>query len=191
MPGLFPNPSAAPEAFKPGDQVKWYVNGKDISPYVGTVSEIVPAIHKVWVEWPVGGNQQHSPEDLIKIPPFVGVSTAEGESGYSSYDKAVSQADYGTMDQPTVIKLAKKIAAGEEGLTPEEFEIKKLASGVASKFASNVVDKIAVDVYSCIEKNMTDIQTYQAIYPQFKNACSDDFLRSAIEKIYSHCKKSE
>ena len=188
MPGLFPNPSAAPEAFKPGDQVKWYVNEREISPYVGKVTEIVPAIHKVWVEWPVGGNRQHSPEELIKVPSFVGIAPIQEESGYSNYDKAKSQEDYGTMSSktmPSVIKLAKKIAAEEEGLTVEEAAIKKLASDVATKFASNVVDKIAEDVTSCLKKDMTDIQTYQAIYPQYKNACSDTFLRSAIEKIYS------
>jgi hypothetical protein len=186
MPALFPN-AAAPENFKVGQQVRWYVGEKSISPYIGRIIEICPGISKIWVEWPVGGKQQHSPEDLIVVTPeSYGVSTIKGDEGtanYSSYDTTLSEEQYGKMS-PKVVKLAEKLAAKEVSIDPEEYKVSKMASGIANKFASEVVDKLSSDVLDCKTKGMSDIQTYQTLYPKYEKICSDNFMRSAITRIF-------
>ena len=179
MSGLYPNPSGGAETYKVGDQVKWFTSEKSISPYVGVVTEVCPGINKVWVDFPVGGNQQKDPTELILITPFVGTTPVDEESGYNSYDKTVSEENYGTL-QDKVKKMAKDMASKEAS----ELKMSKMASKVAGDFADKVVTKLASDVVSCLNKGMTDIQAYQNLYPQYENTCSDGFMRSAISKIY-------
>lgn len=180
MPGLYPNPSGGADSYKVGDQVKWFTSEKSISPYVGVVTEICPGINKVWVDFPLGGNQQKDPTELILITPFVGTTPVDEESGYSSYGKAVSNENYGTLREE-VKKMAKNMTAREAS----EKRISKMASKVAGSFADGVVSKLAGDVVSCINRGMTDIQAYQNLYPRYENTCSDGFMRSAISKIYN------
>jgi hypothetical protein len=179
MSGLYPNPSGGAETYKVGDQVKWFTSEKSISPYVGEVTEVCPGINKVWVDFPIGGNQQKDPSELILITPFVGTTPVAEESGYDSYDKTVSNENYGTV-QDKVKKMAKSMASKEA----YELKVSKMASKVAGNFAEKVVTKLAADVVSCLNKGMTDIQAYQNLYPQYENTCSDGFMRSAISKIY-------
>jgi hypothetical protein len=179
MPGLYPHPSGSAENYKVGDQVKWFTSEKSISPYVGTVTQVCPAINKVWVDFPIGGNQQKDPTELILITPFVGTSPVEEDTGYSSYDKTLSDEAYGTL-QDKVKKMANKIISKEAS----QGRISRMSSKVAGNFADTVVTKLAGDVISCIDRGMTDIQAYQTLYPSYENICSDSFMRSAISKIY-------
>jgi hypothetical protein len=175
MPGIFPNPSAAAENFKKGDQVKWYLPGKEPSSEIGVVSQICPGINKVWVEFPNGGNQQRDPSELLKVTPFMGQPAVTEDTGYSSYSKELSDKTYGTPGDKA-IKLAKKLVATEIKVS--------MAAKVASSFATGVVERLASDVSACVGKGMTDIQAYQSLYPQYENICSDSFMRTAIQKIY-------
>lgn len=184
MPGLYPHPSGSAENYKVGDQVKWFTSEKSISPYVGVVTQVCPGINKVWVDFPIGGNQQKDPTELILITPFVGTSPVEEDSGYSSYDKAISEENYGTL-QEKVKKMAKSLIAKDES---EDLR-SKMASRVASSFADTIVNRIAGDVVSCMGKGLTDIQAYQSLYPTYEKTCSDGFLRSAISKIYKELSK--
>jgi len=186
MAGLYPNPSGGADTYKVGDQVKWFTSEKSISPYVGVVTEVCPGINKVWVDFPIGGNQQKDPTELILITPFTGTTPVDEETGYSSYDKAVSNENYGTL-RDEVKKMAKDMAAKEAS----EKRISKMASSVANTFADSVVSKVAGDVISCISKGMSDIQAYQNLYPKYENICSDGFMRSAISKIYKAKSSSE
>jgi hypothetical protein len=179
MSGLYPNPSGSAENYIVGDQVKWFTSEKSISPYVGVVTQVSPAINKVWVDFPVGGNQQKDPTELILITPFVGTSPVNEDTGYSSYDKIISEKNYGTL-RDQVKKLAKDMVSKEAA----EERVSKMASDIAKNFADTVVSKIAGDVLSCIGKGMTDIQAYQNLYPTYEDICSDGFMRSAISKIY-------
>ena len=179
MPGLYPHPSGSAENYKVGDQVKWFTSEKSISPYVGVVTQVSPAINKVWVDFPIGGNQQKDPTELIMITPFVGTTPVVEDSGYSSYDKTISDENYGTL-QEKVKKMAKEIVAKDDS----EGRKVKMASRVAGTFADKIVTRIAGDVVSCIEKGLTDIQTYQSLYTTYEKTCSDGFLRSAVGKIY-------
>lgn len=108
MPGIFPNPSAAAENFSVGDQVRWFVNEREISPYIGVVTQICPSINKLWVEFPIGGNQQKDPTELILVTKFMGEAPIAEDTGYSSYDKAKSDETYGRIDKK-VIDLARKL----------------------------------------------------------------------------------
>jgi len=175
MPGIFPNPSAAAENFKPGDPVKWFVNEMEISPYIGKVTEICPGINKVWVEFPVGGNQQMDPMDLILIPPTAGLSTIEEESGYSSYDKDQSRKNFGDF-QSNMDKAVKK--------TVKKASRKMMASRIIEKFSSNVMSKLSSDICDCIEEGFTNAQTYQKLYGKYASQCSDEIIRSSVEDFF-------
>jgi len=181
MPGIYPNPSAAAESFKVGDQVKWFIPGKEASAEVGVVTQVCPGINKVWVEFQNGGNQQRDPSELLMVTPFTGQSPVTEDTGYSSYSKSISDKSYGTPGD-AVLKLAHKLVSKE---IPENVKLAGMATKVASSFASTVVDKLANDVVACVEKGMTDIQAYQSLYPQYENMCSDGFMRTAISKIYA------
>jgi hypothetical protein len=183
MPGIYPNPSACAENFKVGDQVRWFVSDKDISPYIGVVTQSCPAIQKVWVEFPVGGNQQKDPTELIMVTPFTGQATVSKDTGYSSYSKQLSDEAYGTLGE-TTMRMAQKMVAEKTKKASEDDRIMKMASRIASEFATKVVDRLASDVLACIEKKMTDIQAYQSVYPDYETICSDGFLRTAVSKIY-------
>jgi len=185
MPGLFPNPSAAPEVFNIGDPVRWYIDEKSVSPYVGRVVAVEPAIYKVWVEWPVGGKRQHSPEELILVPPQDGRPTVEGESGYTNYGIQESYEDFGKLESEKAKKLAKDIVSKVKKDTNKNTKIQKMASKIAGKFASDVVDKISTDIVECKDKGFNEVYTYQNIYKKYSNTCSDHFIRYAIEKIYN------
>lgn len=187
MPGIYPNPSAAAESYRVGDQVRWFVNEQAISPYVGVVTQICPSVNKVWVEFPVGGNQQKDPTELILVTPFAGRSPVTKDTGYSDHEKEISDKTYGTLREKTV-KLAQRIIAKEMGVAVEKIRISKMASKVAQSFAEGVVEKIAGDVLQCIDKKMTDAQAYQSLYPRYEKICSDGFMREAIRKIYGGVK---
>lgn len=183
MAGIYPHPSASATDYNVGDQVKWYVNEREISPYVGKVTEICPSVNKVWVEFPVGGNQQKDPAELILVTPFTGRSPVKKDTGYSSVEKEKSNEDYGTLREEAR-KLAHDIVQERMKRSSKNEEIKKMASEISYNFAEKVVDKLASDVISCVDKNMTDIQAYQHLYPKYENICSDGFMRTAIDKIY-------
>ncbi|MBD3261449.1 MAG: hypothetical protein GF334_07175 [Candidatus Altiarchaeales archaeon] len=189
MAGLYPNKGADAASFTPGDVVKYYINEREISPYTGRVSEVHPGIQKVDVEWQVGGNRRMDPTELIMVTPFQGTSPVTEDTGYSSYDKEVSKENYGTMRQHMKEK-AKKVAAQTAGVAEEMFGVRELAKKVASDFAGGVVDKLASDVLVGVERGLSDIQIYQALYPKYANICSDDFMRAAIQKIAAFSSQS-
>lgn len=179
MPGLFPNPSAAPEAFRPGDQVRWYVGDAHISPYVGVVVHIHPGIQKVDVDFPVGGVQRMSPEDLILVTRFTGETTSAPDGGdYSSYDKSVSDKDYGTLSQ-NLREMARSVASKKAS------EGKPMAKVIAERFAAEVVSSLAEDILECADKGMVDIEAYYRVYPKYASKCSDAFLRGAVRRVYA------
>lgn len=179
-----PNKSAVATNFKVGDAVKWVISETQISPYVGVVSEICPGINKVWVEMPVGGNQQFDPVDLILVPREQGIPLVQRNTGYSSYDKERSHQDFGTFDNPKVIKLAEEVLAKRLNMDVGTYRLSKMASDIAQKYATDFIDKIASDIVSCKSNGKTDIQAYQDIYKKYAFKCSDGFIKSAIQKIY-------
>jgi len=71
-----------PMNFKTGDTVRKFYNGRDLTPYVGTVVRIDTACNKVDVNWPMGAARE-APEELVRestelVPPyFYGNVTSE------------------------------------------------------------------------------------------------------------------
>lgn len=183
MSGIFPH-SVGAKDFDVGQQVRWYSNEKEKSPYIGVVTEIAPSSNKVYVEWPVGGNQQMDPTDLMIVTPESdGVSPIKSETGYSSYEKEKSKKQRGKFS-PKVLKLAERIAASSQDLSPEEYRTKKMASYIAGRFSNTVVKKLAADIVNCKKYGMSDIESYQSLYSDYQNKCSDHFLRSAISTVF-------
>lgn len=190
MPGIYPNPSAAAENFHVGDQVRWFVNEREISPYIGRVTEISGPANKVWVDFPIGGNQQKDPTELILVTPFQGASQVTEESGYNSYEKQISNRNYGTLRDRSV-KLADSIVKKELGEGRKNSRVQKMASKVARDFATDVVEKFSKDVLANFKAGHSDIQAYQRLYPHYERICSDDFMRTAIGIIYKEAAGAE
>jgi hypothetical protein len=192
--GLFPNPSASAEGFNPGDVVKWMISDNHVSPYNGVVTRVEPAIQKVWVEFTVGGNQQRSPEELILVTKFTDAPVVDRDSGYSSIarnktkDVFVKEA---TFDDPMVKKLAQQLVAKSASDSSKQEKVAAMAARVAQDFAAGVVDKISSDVLVCHSKGLSDVATYQSIFPKYEKICSDSFMRSAIASLYKRMNAKE
>lgn len=165
--------------FKVGDHVKWFVSEKYISPYIGVVTHVCPKTNKIWVEFPVGGNQQRDPSELIHVQRAQGRSPVNEDTGYDSYEKIVSEINRGSI-RDKLIKVDK-----DNDKDNDKAKIKKMASKVAYNFADKIVTKIASDIIECINDNKTTIQAYQYIYPLYNKVCSDNFIRYAIFKVYN------
>lgn len=180
METLPPNKSALATNFKVGDQVKWMLSQDDISPYVGRVSDVCPGINKLWVEFPVGGNQQMDPSELILVPPEQGISPVQFSTGYSNYDKAISNRDYGTLSDPKVVKLAQTLIS--RGQTQEE-KVRKMASEVAKKYSSEVVENICDDILDGFKNGYNEVSVYDSLYKKYAGNCPDGFLRHAVSRI--------
>lgn len=187
MQPLPPNKSALATNFKVGDPVRWMISQTQISPYVGKVSEVCPSINKLWVEMPVGGNQQFAPEELLLVPPEQGISPVQHSTGYSSYDKEISHRDYGTLSDPKVVKLAESLVAKSANMKSDTYRVAKMASKIAGDFATDVVENLSADILDCFGRGMNDISTYQAMYQKYGSKCSDGFLRHAVTKIAETC----
>lgn len=111
MAPLFPAAVAA-EDFQIGQLVRWYVSERQLSPYVGKVVSINPAIQKVDVVFPIGGRQQRAPEELIPVTMFADFSSnvspsSAGSNFYTSYQDD-QNVDYSVKG---VSGLYKKVAS--------------------------------------------------------------------------------
>lgn len=189
MSGLYPHPSASAEGFKKGDQVRWFVNEKSISPYVGIVTDVCPGINKVWVEFPIGGNQQKDPTELILVTPFMGKSPVTEDTGYSDYSKEKEKSEAETDDRSDmfrkcVSKLASWLSEERVSKVDDMDHHRRMASNVILKFSSDTVEKLAADISECACKGMTDVQAYASVYPRYESRCSDGFIRTAVSSIY-------
>lgn len=168
MPALFPMMSAA-ENFRPGDTVRKFVTEWNMTPYVGTVTHIVPAACKVWVQWPTE-NASESPETLIRVNPMIaGMPTALTDMGYSSYEKTRSEKMYGKSPL-----CPRRITASE-----------KMAIRIAYDFSVNTIGKLVDDICDHHKNGLTDIQAYDRIWKKFGHICPDHTIKMAIEKVYT------
>lgn len=164
MPALFPS-TVAPEVFKPGDHVRKFVSDQNVSPYSGVVTHVVPSTYKVWVEWPLG-SQQEDPAYLVKVGPLEGLPVTVRDTGYSSYEKSLSEKFRGSIPKRVM-------------------STNKMAIRVAHTFATGVVDKLVDGIVACHDKGLSDLQTYNRVFEKFSDICSDHIIRASIKKIYS------
>ena len=164
MPALYPS-MVAPEFYAVGDTVRKFISDQSVTPFLGTVTHIVPTTYKVWVQWPTGHTQE-SPEELIKVNPAIsGMPTAIRDMGYDSYEKGISEKFRGVSP--------KKMQASD-----------KMAIRIAHTFASTVVDRLVDAIVDAKDQGLSDIKAYNQIYTKFSSICSDYIIRSSVQKIY-------
>jgi hypothetical protein len=163
MPALYPV-TVAPEDFKVGDCVKRWISDRATTSYSGIVTNICPSIYKVDVQWPMG-NVREDPEFLVRVNPIFGLPSVKMDSGYSSYDKGVSEKFFGKIPSR---------------LMPSD----KMYIRVAHTFATEIIGNLVDEVSSCVKQGMTDLQTYNKVYGKFGSICSDHILKSTIKKFY-------
>jgi len=167
MPALYPMMSAATD-FRPGDVVRKFVTEWNMTPYVGTVSHIVPATQKVWVQWPTE-NASESPETLIRVNPMVaGLPTAMTDMGYSSYEKTRSEKLFGRAPL-----RPRRVTASE-----------KMAIRVAYDFSVNVIGKLVDDICDLKSAGLSDVQTYNRVWDKYGHICPDHQIKMSIERVY-------
>lgn len=188
MPALYPN-TVAPEDFSIGDEVKKFVTGNQFSPYTGIVTHVVPSTYKVWVKWAVGDTTQEDPEYLLKVPPFQPRSpVSTNPSGYSSYEKELSEKFFGTV-RPRVLNAARKLASSfleaEKIKEIKAYEKRKMVNKLASNFAQEFVEELNRKISESRKSGLTDIQAYDKLYPKYASSCTDEFLRTAIKTCYN------
>ena len=164
MPPLYPMMSA-PENFKIGDCVRKFISENSVTPYIGVVTQIIPATYKVWVQWPIE-NTQESPETLIKVNPEIfGMPTVVVDRGYSSYEKSVSDKLNG--------QIPKRVMA-----------MNKMTIRIAHTYATKVVAKLVDNIEGSFNKGLKDVQAYNKAYDKFADTCSDYIILSSVKKIY-------
>jgi hypothetical protein len=174
-----------PQDFAIGTPVRWFVSEKNISPYVGRVTHVVPATNKVWVAWPVGYPTQHEPYELIIVPPEQGISPInEDYSGYDSYEKQQSEKAFGVMQPQIVEKMASKVSMDASISELKQARRDKLASKVAGSFSAEVLENVKTAASGCKESGQTDLQAYSALYSKYASKVSDDAIKDAILSTY-------
>lgn len=176
MPALYPS-AVAPECFKPGQSVRKFVTEWNVSPYLGVVTHIVPATSKVWVQWPFGA-QSEDPEYLIKVNPLVsGMPVSFIDRGYNSYEKTLSEKNYGAIPR-------RKIPSRDCIKPLMVTAMDKMAIRIAHTFATDTIGKLIDNIEDCLNKKMSDVQTYNEVFKKFGDICSDYIIKSSVKKIY-------
>ena len=151
------------ENFCIGDCVRKFVSERAVTPYLGVVTQVVPSTQKIWVTWPTEHSQE-SPELLIKVNPAIaGMPTVSQDTGYSSWEKTLSNQMQG--------HLPKRIAS------------ERMAIRIANTFATKVIGKLINDISDC-KKSMSDMQAYNRLYEKYSSVCSDYIIKTSIRKIY-------
>lgn len=181
MTSLHPN-SASVESFKPGMQVRWFIDSANTSPYIGRVTHTVPATVKVWVEWPVGYATQHGPEELLIVPPQEGLSQVDEDDGYSSYEKTLSEKEFGKMGPNKLKERAFKLASRTAGILLVDDT--DMASRVASDHTRELF-RVACLAKSSLDEGKTGLQAYDAAFAKFAGICSDESIRGQISLVYA------
>lgn len=166
MPALYPS-AVRPEDFKIGDQVKWFISESAISPYIGRVYAINPKTVKIWVTWPIGGNTQHGPEELLLVPPEQGLSaiTQPAPGGYN-WEVQKSEKIFGKLT-PAVVAPA---------------DMKKMASALVETHMAEEVTRFAS---ACKDYGYPDVITHDRLSSVYGTVASPEVLKQALRQVYS------
>jgi hypothetical protein len=192
MPALYPV-SVAPEDYRIGDSVKWFIDATNISPYVGKVVAISPKIHKVWVTWPIGDTVQHAPEELILIPPTMGLSVVNHDNGYDSYDKQLSAENFGTLTPTARRRLASQVARkfahlGTDEITLEDKAVApqhKQAADLSAKFKTKLASDLYEKALSLKTAGSTQVEAYVTMYNKYADSFGDRLIRDAVMSVFA------
>lgn len=174
MSGIFPNEAASAENFKINAPVMHYVNSKETSKHVGRVIDRDLKANRVWVQFPIGDKVSIDPTELIIATPAMGACVVP----------PVEVAPIEGVISAKVVKLAESMVAARTNISEEQYHTNKMASNIAHRYATDKVDKLCGDIITCKEAGLGDLATYNEIYSKYANTCSDEFIKSAIEKVY-------
>jgi hypothetical protein len=174
------------DSFRPGDCVRKFVSEWNLTPFVGVVTHIANAAAKVWVQWPIE-HASESPETLIRVNPDIyGMPTAFVDRGYSSWEKTLSEQNYGKALPHRITPSRDLPPCANSRIMPRVFTgSEKMAIRIAHTFASDVVGRLVEDIGDCKDHNLTDVQAYNRIFAKYGSICSDYIIRSSIEKIFA------
>lgn len=165
MPSMNPH-AVRPEDYKIGDQVRWYVTDSTMSPYIGRIYAINPKTNKVMVTWPVGGNATHSPEELVLIPPELGISPiTQPAPGYMTWEVAKSEKIFGKLTPAT--------------MSPAE--IKKSASVLVTAYLEEEASKYAE---TCKQAGYNDVLVMDRVASVYSGLITNSALSAAVEKAF-------
>lgn len=179
MPALYPS-MVAPEVFQVGDCVRKWITEQGVTPFVGVVSHIIPSTYKVWVQWPTE-NTQESPETLIKVnPEIAGLPTSFIDSGYGSYEKSISERNFGSL--PKRIVPSRDLPPNGRPITLNASD--KMVIRVAHTFATDAIGNLVDGISLCKKEGLSDTQTYYRIFDKFGHYCSDRIIKSSIKKVF-------
>lgn len=185
MPALYPS-SVAPEDFKVGECVRKFITESTVTPYLGRVTQIIPATYKVWVQWPFGNSTPEDPEYLIKVNPAIyGMPTVYTDMGYNSVEKSISEKNFGYM-RPRITP-SRDLTAPVNTICSPTLVINakdKMAIRVAHTFADGIIGKLVEDISSCKKDGLSDISTYNRIFDKYGSYCSDHIIKASIQKVY-------
>ena len=182
MPALYPS-MVAPESFRVGEAVRKFISDTSVTPFLGTVTQVVPSTYKVWVQWPIE-HIQESPETLIKVNPAIfGMPTSLVDRGYGSYEKSVSERNFGTG-------LPKRVIPSRDFQPMRVTATEKMAIRIAYTFSTSVIGKLVDDICKCQDNDLSDLQAYNNIFDKYGNFCSDHIIKSSIQRVYSTREKS-
>jgi hypothetical protein len=168
MSGMYPNAAANAEDFEIDQAVTHHINSKEVNRPIGRVVEIDKKANKVWVQFPMGDKVQLDPSEIMKASGKPNMKPTQGS---------------GVVTQK-VVKLAESIVAARTNISEEQYRTQKMASNVAHRYATDKVEKLCGDILICKEAGMGDMAAYNELYPKYSGTCSDDFIRSTIEKVY-------
>jgi len=170
MSGIFPNAAANAEDFNIDQAVTHHINSKEVNRPIGRVVGIDKKANKVWVQFPMGDKVQIDPSELMKVSGKPNMRPTQGE---------------GTLNSKA-LKLAESLVAAKVNVSEEEYKNHKMASNVAHRYATDKVERICGDIIACKEVGLGEIAAYNEIYSKYASTCSDDFIRSTVEKVYEY-----
>lgn len=179
MPALYPSTSA-PENFSVGESVRKFVTEWNVTPFMGIVTQVVPATYKVWVQWPIGNATPEDPETLVKVNPLIsGMPTIDTDCGYDSVEKSVSEKSFG--------KIPHHVTPSRDRTAPRPMVITataKMAIRIAHTFAADTIGTLVEDISACRKEGLSDISTYNKTFEKYGNFCSDYIIRASIQRVY-------
>ena len=165
MPAMNPH-GVRPEDFKIGDQVRWFVSDRALSPDIGRIYAINPKTVKVMVTWPVGGNCTHSPEELVLVPPEQGISPiTQPAPGYMTWEVAKSEKVFGKLTPAT----------------PGPAQIKKSASTMVSALMLEDAMKFAS---ACKDAGMNEVLVHDRVATVYSGIISSAAIKTAAESVF-------
>lgn len=164
MAPLFPA-SIAAEDFRIGQLVRWVISDRQISPYVGKICAIYPAIQKLDVIFPIGGKQQRAPEELLPITPF-------SDMGYVVGPESMESNNYSGFNEEEPPYSQTK------GVSGQSLKVAKL-------YFTNKIAPLFEEIVNYYHFGLDKSDTLERIYKKHASKFGEGSIKDAVNYIYS------